>query len=112
MIEQHVCNLGTGLESLWLLSAASSYMKSRRDPSTRADSNAQTADSIIALFSKLCWAQRHRSISFGSSDTQFACYVKQVHQVCKNVGQVLGGTPRVNTTYALHKTRSMSTYLE
>jgi hypothetical protein len=112
MIEQHVCNLGTGLDLLWLLSAASAYMKSRRDPSTLAASNAETADSIIALFSKLCWAQRHRSISFGLSDTQFACYVKQVHQVCQNVGQVLGGTPRTNTTYAVNKTQSMSVNLE
>jgi hypothetical protein len=87
-------------------------MKSRRDPSTRATANAQTADSIIALFSKLCWAQKHRGISLGLSDTQFACYVKQVHQVCKNVGQVIGASPRANTTYALNKEQSMSMNLE
>ncbi|KPM41709.1 hypothetical protein AK830_g4868 [Neonectria ditissima] len=86
MVEHHVLILGNDLQSLWLFSAASCYVESRRNPSASSASKKRVTDNIIALFSKMCLAQEHKNIGFGLSDSHFARYIMQIRQVCEAVG--------------------------
>lgn len=89
MVEQHVLSLGTDLPSLWLFSAASCYIESRRASSASSSLKNRITDNIIALFSKMCLAQKQKTIGFGLSDTYFARYIMQIHQMCEAVGQMM-----------------------
>lgn len=108
MIEQHVLSLGTDLQSLWLLSVASCYMESRRDPSTNSASKNRITDNIVALFSKMCWAQKQKTVGFGLSDVHFAHYIMQIHQVCEDVGQMMGSKADMGIGSALVRARAIS----
>lgn len=108
MVEQHILSLGTDLESFWLFSAASCYIESRRDPGTSFASKKLITDNIIALFGKMCLAQKQKSVGFGLSDTHFARYIMQIHQVCEAVGQMVGGKTDRDTSSAIVRGRQSS----
>ncbi|KAF2126179.1 hypothetical protein P153DRAFT_433970 [Dothidotthia symphoricarpi CBS 119687] len=108
MVEQRVLSLGTGLQSLWLFSVASCYIESRRDPSSSSVSKNRTTDEIVALFSKMCWAQVQKSIGFGLSDTHIARYILQVHQVCEAIGQMMGSKTGLDVGSVLARAGSIS----
>ncbi|KAF2623205.1 hypothetical protein BU25DRAFT_424982 [Macroventuria anomochaeta] len=108
MVEQHVLSLGTDLQSLWLFSAASCYVESRRDPSTSSATKSRITDNIVALFSKMCWAQEHKSIRLGLSDAHFARYITQIHEVCEAVSQVVSSKTELDMSSALIKVGAIS----
>lgn len=102
-LEHHVLCLGTDLQPLWLCFAASSYMETAQAPDASTTSRARTADKMIALFSKLCWAQKHKNIDFGLSNSQFARYVMQIHGVCSSVGLRLGCVSQARLPLEAHQ---------
>ncbi|KAH9882566.1 hypothetical protein J1614_000802 [Plenodomus biglobosus] len=90
MAEQYVLSLGTDVQSLWLLSSAICYVESRRDPTTSSAIKTRITDNIVALFSKMCWAQQHKNIAFGLSDANFARYVMKIREVCETIKETRG----------------------
>ncbi|KAK1139085.1 hypothetical protein N8T08_001331 [Aspergillus melleus] len=85
MIEQHVLSLGTDLQSLWLLYAASCYIELRNDASTSSVLKKRITDNMMALISKMCLAQEQKDMGFTFCDTHFPRYIMQIHQACDAV---------------------------
>lgn len=91
MAEQRVLILGTDIQSLWLLSAASCFVESNEDPVSSAICKKRITDSIIALITKMCVTQQNRNLGFAFSDAYLARHVLQIQQICDEVGLLSDG---------------------
>jgi hypothetical protein len=94
MVEQRVLALGTNLQSLMLLSAASYFIQVKKDLGSSSEWQKRIADHMVALLNKMCRTQERDSTVSNSPDNHLTQYVRLIQKTCETIGP--GPDPAAN----------------
>ena len=85
MVEQRVLALGTNLQSLMLLSAASYFIQAKKDPGSSSEWQKRITDHMVALLNKMCRTQERNSTGSDSPDNHLTQYVRLIQRTCETI---------------------------